>query len=105
MMNILIIQKQIERIPITKGCECSRHLYIIAVDNRDKLITKLNENGIFPGVHYRDNTEYNVYNYKKGCCPYSKYMSERIISLPMHLRLTKRDIDYICNMIERYLGD
>ena len=34
-----------------------------------------------------------------------KYMSERIISLPMHLRLTKRDIDYICNMIERYLGD
>lgn len=98
-------KKQIERIPITKGCECSRHLYIIAVDNRDKLITKLNENGIFPGVHYRDNTEYNVYNYKKGCCPYSKYMSERIISLPMHLRLTKRDIDYICNMIERYLGD
>ena len=56
-------------------------------------------------MHYRDNTEYNVYNYKKGCCPYSKYMSERIISLPMHLRLTKRDIDYICNMIERYLGD
>lgn len=98
-------KKQIERIPITKGCECSRHLYIIAVDNRDKLITKLNENGIFPGVHYRDNTEYNVYNYKNGCCPYSKYMSERIISLPMHLRLTKRDIDYICNMIERYLGD
>lgn len=96
-------EKKVEKIGISDGCESSRHLYIIAADNRDELITKLNENGIFPGVHYRDNTEYNVYPCEKGCCPYAKYMSERIISLPLHLRLTKDDIKYICEKVLLYI--
>ena len=96
-------EKKVEKIGISDGCESSRHLYIIAADNRDELITKLNENGIFPGVHYRDNTEYNVYHCEKGCCPYAKYMSERIISLPLHLRLTKDDIKYICEKVLLYI--
>ena len=95
-------EKNIERIPIADGCECSRHLYIIAVNNRDELITKLNENEIYPGVHYRDNTEYSLYKYANGSCPYSKYMSERIISLPVHLRLTKDDVNKICEKVILY---
>lgn len=94
--------KKIERIPISDGCESSRHLYIIVVNNRDELISKLNENGIFPGVHYRDNTEYSIYKCEKGCCSKAKYMNERIISLPMHLRLTKDDIKFIVEIIEKY---
>lgn len=95
-------ESSIERIPIAPGCESSRHLYIISVNNRDRLISKLNENEIFPGVHYRDNTEYNIYDSVKGCCPNAKYMSERIISLPMHLRLKEEDIKYICKQIVDY---
>lgn len=95
-------ESNIERIPIAPGCESSRHLYIISVNNRDRLISKLNENEIFPGVHYRDNTEYNIYDSVKGCCPNAKYMSERIISLPMHLRLKEEDIKYICKQIVDY---
>ena len=46
------------------------HLFIITVDNRDKLINYLNENNIFPGLHYpvpcHLQKAYNHLNYKKG---------------------------------------
>lgn len=93
---------KVKIIPTAPECESSRHLYIIAVENRDELILKLNENNIFPGVHYRDNTEYNLYAYAKNTCINSKYMSERIISLPIHLKIEEEDIKYICDVIKRY---
>ncbi len=55
----------------------------------------LNSCGIYPGVHYRDNTEYKMYSYAHGTCPKAAAMSERIISLPLHLKLSKEDIDFI----------
>ncbi|SHH43909.1 dTDP-4-amino-4,6-dideoxygalactose transaminase [Caloranaerobacter azorensis DSM 13643] len=88
------------RVPI--NCESSRHLYIIEVNNRDDLLLALNENDIYPGVHYRDNTEYRMYSYAKGTCPNAHRMSNRVLSLPMHLRMTKYDVDYICEKIIKY---
>lgn len=87
-------------IPMAPGCVTSRHLYMIEINNRDELLLKLNESGIYPGVHYRDNTEYVMYSY--GKCPNSSRMSERILSLPMHLRLTKTDVDYIAQMVLKF---
>lgn len=89
-------------IPIAKNCESSRHLFQIRVSNRDELMLALNESQIYPGVHYRDNTEYNLYAYGKGSCPNSKRLSEEIISLPMHLGLNKQDIDLVSDMVIKY---
>ncbi|MCX7884035.1 MAG: DegT/DnrJ/EryC1/StrS family aminotransferase [Caloramator sp.] len=93
---------KIKPIPVAEGCESSRHLYIIEVENRDELLLALNESEIYPGVHYRDNTEYEMYSYAKGTCPNAHRLSERIISLPMHLRLRNNDIDYISRKIIEY---
>ena len=61
----------------------------------------LNSKGIYPGVHYRDNTNYKMYKYANGQCPKAHTASEKIISLPLHLGLTDEDIDYIIdNVIE-----
>jgi dTDP-4-amino-4,6-dideoxygalactose transaminase len=92
----------IKTIPMADGCESSRHLYQILVNNRDELLEKLNENKIYPGVHYRDNTEYRMYSYAKGACPYSLQASQRLLSLPMHLRLVKDDVSYISEMVKKY---
>ncbi|GMQ65167.1 DegT/DnrJ/EryC1/StrS family aminotransferase [Vallitalea maricola] len=89
----------IRPIPVAKGCECSRHLYIIEVNNRDELIIALNLNKIYPGVHYRDNTEYSMYSYGKGTCPNAHRLSTRILSLPMHMRLTKEDVNEISSKV------
>jgi len=95
-------QKNVKYIPIAKGCESSSHLFIIAVNNRDELLQILNEHEIYPGVHYRDNTEYSMYAYAKGTCPRSHEMSEMIISLPMHMGVTKKDVQYICEVVLKH---
>jgi dTDP-4-amino-4,6-dideoxygalactose transaminase len=55
----------------------------------------LNTQGIYPGVHYRDNTHYTMYEYALGTCPFSQTISEKVISLPLHLKLTNDDVKYI----------
>ena len=93
-------KNKVNIIGVAPECESSRHLYIISVNNRDELITKLNESNIFPGVHYRDNTEYKVYSYANNTCKNASEMSKKIISLPMHLNI--EDIRYICNEVNKY---
>ncbi|MCT4545242.1 MAG: DegT/DnrJ/EryC1/StrS family aminotransferase [Vallitalea sp.] len=92
----------IKPISIIDGCESSRHLYIIEVNNRDEVIMALNLIDIYPGVHYRDNTEYEMYKYGKGTCQNAHRLSKRILSLPMHLRLTKEDINKISRNVIKF---
>lgn len=92
----------IKPIPIKKECESSRHLYIIEVNNRDELIKELSQCKIYTGVHYIDNTEYNMYSYGKGTCPNAHRLSDRILSLPMHLRLTKEDVKNITSNVIKF---
>ena len=93
---------KVKVIPTAPGCETSRHLYQIEVNNRDELMLALNESEIYPGVHYRDNTQYKMYAYAQGSCPNAHRLSDRILSLPMHLRLTKADVDFVAAQVMRY---
>ncbi|MBO9600282.1 MAG: DegT/DnrJ/EryC1/StrS family aminotransferase [Cohnella sp.] len=86
-------------IPVADGCDSSRHLFMIEASNRDELLETLNADEIYPGVHYRDNTEYAMYAYAHGTCPRAHVMSGRILSLPMHLRLREVDVDRICDTV------
>ena len=88
--------------------ESSKHLCQILVDstdisnNRDLLLNHLNLKGIFPGVHYRDNTNYPMYKFAKGKCPNASIKSRSVISLPLHLNMTDKDVEYIVNSIEDF---
>lgn len=94
----------VELIRIPEGCESSCHLFQILVQNRDEMILALNSAGIYPGVHYADNTQYRMYAYAAGTCPRASYVSDHVISLPMHLRLTYEDVSYICDQVIRIAG-
>jgi len=83
--------------------QSSRHLYQIVVRQRDNIMSYLNTQGIYPGVHYRDNTEYKMYKYGYGSCPNVHKFSNEIISLPLHLRLTIKEVQYVIEkVIEGY---
>lgn len=82
-----------------KNCESSRHVYQILVQNRDELLMALNQNDIAPGVHYICNTEYEPYSYGKSTCPRAEKYQHGVLSLPMHIQLTKKDIDFICDKL------
>ena len=97
-------EPKIKSIPLAPGCLSSRHLYQILLPNRDEVILALNDEKIYPGVHYRDNTVYRMYGYAKGNCPRSMEASERVISLPLHLRLTCHDVQRICDALIEILN-
>ena len=82
-------------------CLSSRHLFQIRVPGeiRDRLIAALNERCIFPGVHYRINTDYRMYKYAKGTCPNHEKASQEIVTLPLHLRLTDEDVAHVSTSI------
>lgn len=92
---------EIKIIPTHKDCvKSSRHLFQIVVNNRNKMMELLNGYGIYPGVHYRDNTLYKMYKSNYGSCPNSHNLSEHVISLPLHMSLTNDDIKYIIDMVK-----
>ncbi len=93
---------KIRPVEIPANCLPSRHLFQIIVDDRDGLLTYLNENDIYPGVHYITNTQYRMYAYAANTCPHADYVSDHVLSLPMHLRLTKEDVDLIISKVVEY---
>lgn len=94
--------ENVQPIAVNYADECSYHIYEIEVDDRDGLMEALNAADIFAGVHYRDNTEYSMYSYDHGKCPNAHRMSDRIITLPLHLQLTMEDIRYIADTVNTF---
>jgi dTDP-4-amino-4,6-dideoxygalactose transaminase len=85
----------ITRVPMSSDCVPSRHLYQVEVAHRDEVMLALNQAGIYPGVHYRDNTLYRMFEYANGTCPRSMQANDSIISLPLHLRLGYEQVKYV----------
>jgi dTDP-4-amino-4,6-dideoxygalactose transaminase len=93
---------RIRLIPMAAHCESSTHLFQIRIANRDNLIVALNGHEVYPGVHYRDNTEYRMYAHAHGSCPNAHAASDEILSLPLHLRLKRHDVETICGLLLQY---
>jgi len=95
---------KIEIVPTNdEYCISSRHLFQILVDNRDEVMLALNQVGVYCGVHYRINTDYKMYEYAKGSCPRAEEFSKKVISLPLHLYLTEKDVKYISDQLNLIL--
>jgi dTDP-4-amino-4,6-dideoxygalactose transaminase len=87
-------------IPVSPGCESSRHLFQVLVKNRVELISALHAHDIYPGVHYRDNTEYGMY--APASCPGTRRVSSQVLSLPMHLRLQRSDVVKVAEVVRKH---
>jgi len=98
--ELLADEPHIRRIPVVTDCEPSRHLYQVLIDNRDDVVSALNRAQIYPGVHYRDNTLYGMYRYAHGTCPNAAYASDCLLSLPIHLRLTRDDVERVASELK-----
>ena len=94
---------KIKLVEVPANCESARHLFQIIVNDRDGLMMYLNANEIYPGVHYVDNTEYRMYRFADGTCPKARYISDHVISLPLHMRLTYQDVQKIVNKVIEFL--
>lgn len=89
-------------VPANYARECSYHLFELAVPDREKLLNQLASEGINCGVHYRDNTEYTMYNYANGTCPHAHEVSQHLITMPLHMWLSDEDIVTIINCVNKF---
>jgi dTDP-4-amino-4,6-dideoxygalactose transaminase len=99
--------KGIETLHLKADRKTSYHLYVIKVDNRDRLISLLNTAGIGVSVHfipvhyhpyYRD-----TYQYKKADYPVANKVFERSISLPIFPDMTDEEVDCVIKKIVEYV--
>jgi perosamine synthetase len=80
------------------------HLYAIRLSRRDELIAHLKANGVAPGVHY-----YPIHMYKfcqpwHTALPVTEREWPRLLSLPLHPRLTDDDVLRIIELLRRFDG-
>ena len=85
------------------------HLYLVLVDpgtfgmGKTELMRRLlHEHGIKAGTHYIPinwTTAYRKRGHREGECPVAEAAFERLITLPIHPRLTESDLDYMADAI------
>ena len=95
----------IKLVRIDDNCDSSFHLYQILVENRDGLIDYLRSRNIDCGVHYISNTRYQLYSYATKTCPFAEYVSDHVVSLPMHLRLKDEEVTYVALSVIDYISE
>jgi dTDP-4-amino-4,6-dideoxygalactose transaminase len=83
----------------------SYHLYVIEIDNRDKIQDTLKSFGIETKIHYptliTEQIAYTSrYPEKKWNIPVAKKQKERILSLPIHQNLNSSQIDYVAEQLK-----
>jgi len=85
------------------------HLYCILINtktiNRDKFIERLKTEGIGTSVHFIPLHLHPFYRqrfgFKKGDFPNAEWVYEREISLPLHPKLTKKDVEDVILAVKK----
>jgi len=84
------------------------HLYVVKIQDRDKIQKTLADKGIATGLHYpiplHLQEAYKHLGYKKGDFPVTELHAERLLSLPMFPELTKEQIEYVVNELKAALN-
>jgi dTDP-4-amino-4,6-dideoxygalactose transaminase len=82
------------------------HLFVIQVmGNRDLIIEKMAEKGIYCGIHYpiplHLQKAYAYLGYREGDFPNAESSAQKIISLPLFPEITDDQIDTVCDVLTR----
>jgi dTDP-4-amino-4,6-dideoxygalactose transaminase len=83
------------------------HLYVILVDDRDRLERFLLAKGIFTGRHYplplHLQEAYVNLGHKEGAFPVTEHAAAHLMSLPLFPELTRRQIEYVTASIQEFM--
>lgn len=83
------------------------HLFVIQVDNRDRIAKDLMERNIGTVVHYpipfHLQGGYKKLGYSEGDFPVAEGLAKRILSLPIYPEITEEQISYVCGCLKEVL--
>jgi len=85
----------------------SYHLYVIQIDDRDKIIDLLKDRGISTGIHYPIPLPYlkaySYLGYTPKDFPSAYFLKDRILSLPIHGDMTDEQVEYVIETLKGIL--
>jgi dTDP-4-amino-4,6-dideoxygalactose transaminase len=89
---------------LREGAEHVYHLFVINTDQRDKLKEYLASNDISSLIHYPIpiHKQKCFSEFKSVKLPITESASKRVLSLPCHPYLEKKDILYVCQKIKTF---
>jgi dTDP-4-amino-4,6-dideoxygalactose transaminase len=88
--------------------ECVYHQFVIYVNNRNSVISRLAERGIDTAVHYPKplhlQPAYLSLGYPAGTFPHAERACERVMSIPLFPGMTGEQIDYVAKSVLEITG-
>ena len=82
------------------------HQFVIVVENRDELRSKLHERNVDTGIHFpiplHLQPAFNESEYNIGDFPVSESLTGKILSLPMHPFLSEKEVDFVSELVIKY---
>jgi len=101
--------------PLVQKEGSGHHLYIIKINPkykniliRDMIYKRLHNEDIKVNVHYKPIYLFQLYQnlgFKKGLCPVSEDVYERILSFPLYYELNESDIDIIIRKLKNIISN
>jgi len=79
------------------------YLYTIATEKRDKLLKKLNEKGIGAASYYPTPVHKTPFYKLKTKLPVTDWAASHVISLPIHPKVTQKNIKFIAKTMRDIL--
>lgn len=78
----------------------------VLVEDPYQLVKKLNKitevvRWFNPAIECISENEYPLIMFDKNTCPNSTYVSEHIVSLPTHMKISIKEACYVCKLLER----
>ncbi len=84
------------------------HLYVVRVEERDRVMTELGGAGIGVGIHYPTivplTEAYAALGYRRGQFPVAEAAADRILSLPMFPHLTEQQQQIVGDVLRRVVA-
>jgi dTDP-4-amino-4,6-dideoxygalactose transaminase len=91
---------------VAPGCDPAWHVFVIQISQRDSLQRYLQEHGIGTLIHYpyapHLQPAYNNLSMGVGSLPISEALHERVLSIPIGPHLTLKDIERVCDVLDKY---
>lgn len=83
------------------------HLYVIEVENRESVASKLNEVGIQTGIHYPISLHlqpaYKYLDLQEGSFPNAESSAKKILTLPLYPEMHEEDVLYVADQLKTIL--
>ncbi|MDC0831664.1 DegT/DnrJ/EryC1/StrS family aminotransferase [Geitlerinema sp. CS-897] len=83
------------------------HLYVLQLDNRDRILAHLKDSGISAGIHYpiplHEQPAYNYLRLTPDSLPVIHHAAHRILSLPIYPEVSQEQVFHVVETLKAFL--